>query len=769
MKGIKQSRYDKISSKVDGETGWAKRGVDAVKNAPKNAWNAVRNAPKKIKKTIKNMADRGKAKVRDMWTSIRNEARYAADHPFLAAADTVIGAERAIGHIPGASPVAEAAAASSKWILNSMEMLDANSPVRKFIKASLDLYGVDNSSLYEFVHQIETDQEKIAQGKLKQYNHEDLRWFTGKFGLDPKNDDCVNYFVTWFNNRFLPMFKIVGATLAKYKVTATNVLNAPNPVIEAIAKELESARKTIPAAVTQLKPSVAAYQKQSNEASKAANALNATTIRSPDDKSAVVGKPADGKTTQSSQSNASSPVASAQQSSGTGSTGPYNPDAPTAAPQMTPGNVTDQKEYKSAYNLLAKNVKAMVDSDKSLQFTLWAESVQDGAQKTAHTFNTEFREGETAKNFRDDIYQDRGQHFTGNTDADKIAAMRQLAKEQDFAGGITASSSYSLQQMGDAIGKPIMAFGNGTVPTQPTPTKPEQLKKAAEISKYIMNKYHYSPQFAAAMAAQEVVESRMNPTAVGDGGSAYGAFQWHPPRQKKIYEHFKKPLQQMNLEEQTDAAIWELQSGADPQSKGLLQEVGQAKDTRSAVSAFVNEYERPADRTGNVIARTSVADQIMKTLEAGDSPTTGGGNTITRGDQTKEQMASGGGASGAGAGTDGAAQPGAQATGASGGAGGTPTVNANVDQSSVVDKLDAIHKTLQQGQSAQTAPSGATVSTPNSSATMAPQATPSSTGPAQSITINHSTTQVAPPPAANHGSVVDMQMKKAVAMAGVVQ
>jgi hypothetical protein len=45
-------------------------------------------------------------------------------------------------------------------------------------------------------------------------------------------------------------------------------------------------------------------------------------------------------------------------------------------------------------------------------------------------------------------------------------------------------------------------------------------------------------------------DSQLDPTQVGDGGSAYGIGQWHPDRQAAFQKIFGHPIQQSTFEEQ---------------------------------------------------------------------------------------------------------------------------------------------------------------------------------------------------------------------------
>ena len=783
--------FDKVKSvskKIfDKEVAFAK-GVKNVasKLTLKNAVQFAKDSPQNLKKAAKYVLKKGKSKAIAAGNIVRNKLAYATEHPFLAAGDAAVGTMQAVSHIPGVTPLAGAAAASSKWVMNSAEMMSPDSPVRKYIRASLDLYGVDNQDLYEFVHQIETDQEKVAAGTLKQYNHDDLKWFAGRFGLDPKNEDSVNYFVTWFNNRFLPMFTILRKILTKYNLTASNALNATNPVIEAAAKDLAAAFKTIPSSVSTLKPTLAAYKKLSDDSRKGASTLNPTTIKNPDSLSAVAGLP---NTQQGGQSNASgptaatTPTASGSPPAAGDATGSQDTGGPRETPDITPGNVSDQKEYKSAYKLLAADVKAFVDKDKSLQFTLWAESVQDGPEKTAHTFNTEYRAGETAKNFREDIYQDRGQHFTGNTDADKLSAMRQLAKEQDFAGTIGDGAAPTLDQMGQAIGHPIMAFGNGTSAAEFTVTddKLSGSRQPRGIRNNNPGNINFNHQPGAVMETG-TPNPRFAKFSTPEAGIRAAILnlqtyyykhglrtisqminRWAPAQENATGSYIRKvsqrtglgPNDPVNIKDPNTLAalvdaISRVENGKNPwASKDIL--------VAKAVADGTSTEQAPLGSQANVQAnqdRQNIVDSGSSAL-----PQT---NTLTRGQSDQTTMALAGGGSGGGGGADPSMPAGASGGATTPSGKSVPTaITANVDQSSVVDKLDAIHKTLQSSANAQaTAP--APVQTATSSSP-----TPIQKVSQDSYTVNH--TVVSPQggnSGAHHANAVDMALKKVPVMAG---
>lgn len=746
---------------------------------PMAMYRNLKNLPKNARSTAAYLAHHGRELLGDAKRSIARNTQFARQHPILEAADLVTGAMHAATYIPGATPLVGAAAASSKWIINNAQTLSPDSPVSRLMRASLAMYGVDNLSMYSFIHQIEVDEDKIADGKMKQYNDEDLKWMAGQFGLDPKNTDSVNYFVTWFNNRFIPMFQIVRGIVRKYKLTMDNVLNASNEHILAVAKEIEQAKKSIPAGVASLKPTLADYKKLSDDAKKRASTTNPTTIRDSSDGSAVTGKP-NTQNTKPSQSGSSS---------GTPSDGGVNDPTPagsqTATPSITPGNITDQKEYKAAYQLLANDVKAFVDKDKSLQFTLWAESVQDGPQKTAHTFNTEYRAGETSKNFRADIYQDRGQHFTENTGPEQIAAMRKLYDEQQFSNSIGDGANPTLDQMGNAIGHPIVSQGNGTV--SPFSGKNDSLGSGRQPrgirnnNPGNINFNHQpgavletgtpSPRFAkfqspelgirAAMLNLQSYQKRglqtvyqmINRWAPAEENPAVGSYINNVSGKLGVTPNTPINTQDPNVLATMVDAISRVENGKNPWASKDAQVAKAVADGTSTVEDPLGDQSSSPPTSPTSVVRNQPTDSASGGYSEGSSITRGESDRIARGD--------GGGSAG---------DP-TSPTGSSSGTPGTsgdksaPTaITASVDQSPVVSVLNDIHSTLKsQGQQAsQQIPSVTRIQNTDPTAPPAPV----QSGP-QSVLVNHITNVQNPGGGQDfHAKAVDMSLKKTAVLAG---
>lgn len=112
---------------------------------------------------------------------------------------------------------------------------------------------------------------------------------------------------------------------------------------------------------------------------------------------------------------------------------------------------------------------------------------------------------------------------------------------------------------------------------------------------------------AAGIVANLHSESRLNPSAVGDGGQAYGIAQWHPDRQAKFARWAGKSIRDASLAEQMEFVHHELTQGDERMAGRALKNAGNARDAGSIVS---RSYERPADVMGEAVKRGALADKI---------------------------------------------------------------------------------------------------------------------------------------------------------------
>jgi hypothetical protein len=106
-----------------------------------------------------------------------------------------------------------------------------------------------------------------------------------------------------------------------------------------------------------------------------------------------------------------------------------------------------------------------------------------------------------------------------------------------------------------------------------------------EAYEYYISK-GWSPQAAAAIVGGGLQESRLDPGAVGDKGSAYGAFQWRNERRLGLLNFAKAQGQDpRNLSTQLAYHDWELREGPERKWGAQLQ---QAPDLQSAVAAHIS-------------------------------------------------------------------------------------------------------------------------------------------------------------------------------------
>lgn len=112
---------------------------------------------------------------------------------------------------------------------------------------------------------------------------------------------------------------------------------------------------------------------------------------------------------------------------------------------------------------------------------------------------------------------------------------------------------------------------------------------------------------AAGIAANLKKESEFKPTAVGDGGKAYGIAQWHPDRQAEFKKKFGKDIQGSTLDEQLAFVDYELREGKEKAAGDKLKNATSAANAGAIVSKY---YERPADTAGEMSGRAQLAQQM---------------------------------------------------------------------------------------------------------------------------------------------------------------
>lgn len=130
-----------------------------------------------------------------------------------------------------------------------------------------------------------------------------------------------------------------------------------------------------------------------------------------------------------------------------------------------------------------------------------------------------------------------------------------------------------------------------------------------EAIQFFMDKGWTQAQ-AAGIAANLQHESNFDPTAVGDGGRAYGIAQWHPDRQAEFAKEYGKHITRSSFREQLEFIQHELTKGNERKAGNALRATNAAREAGAVVS---KRYERPADREGeaNRRAQTSLVMNDM--------------------------------------------------------------------------------------------------------------------------------------------------------------
>lgn len=136
----------------------------------------------------------------------------------------------------------------------------------------------------------------------------------------------------------------------------------------------------------------------------------------------------------------------------------------------------------------------------------------------------------------------------------------------------------------------------------------------------------WSEAQAAGIAANLQHESNFNPTAVGDGGRAYGVAQWHPDRQAAYKRWSGKDIRQSSLGEQLAFVNYELTEGRERAAGGQLRRTTTADEAAQVVSRY---YERPADTEGEARKRAMTARAMMSGAGVRNA---GGGRGFTQSD-----------------------------------------------------------------------------------------------------------------------------------------
>lgn len=271
--------------------------------------------------------------------------------------------------------------------------------------------------------------------------------------------------------------------------------------------------------------------------------------------------------------------------------------------QQDNSDITKDPSYKAAYNLLNQANKKRMDGSRAMQFLLYSYAVTNTPKHAAEVLNQRITSKETDSQVIKQISAYRALHDQPNDPQDSGSYIDNVYDQENTAQQL-------LGNPGSMTGyqERVAAGGIGLV-SAPPPPKGVQLQ-LCKTAIDIFTKAGYPKFSAVAMAANDRRESMMNKGAVGDGGLAYGICQWHPDRRKMIEMKFGKPMQKMSFEEQCQAQVWEIQTNPKGVCGGTQAGLMGAKSLQQAVYVLVNNFERPADRGGEVAVRTKMAQDL---------------------------------------------------------------------------------------------------------------------------------------------------------------
>lgn len=183
-----------------------------------------------------------------------------------------------------------------------------------------------------------------------------------------------------------------------------------------------------------------------------------------------------------------------------------------------------------------------------------------------------------------------------------------------------------LDALDDQFPDPAQAasqvIGDPKLPISQQAAPPVTLDTRLERNQWIA--YHaaigagLSDTAARALVANFSGESLENPADMHDDVShkARGIAQWDPPRSDVIKAHFGRYPNEMSVEDQTRAAIWEIQS------KKAYKDTRDAlfapdKTVEEMIKVLVNDYERPRDKAKAIADRIQFLPGLAKVLQAG--------------------------------------------------------------------------------------------------------------------------------------------------------
>lgn len=153
-----------------------------------------------------------------------------------------------------------------------------------------------------------------------------------------------------------------------------------------------------------------------------------------------------------------------------------------------------------------------------------------------------------------------------------------------------------------------------------TVTKGHYASVESQIYEYVINKLGYNTAIACGILANVEAESGFRPNAVGDGGNAYGLFQWNDRRKSLFkYTNTTKP----GVAAQLDFMKYELYGSESSARKTIEGLPNTAQGAYEAAYKFCVNFERPSDRYNKGADRGNKARNVYWSLYSGNPvPTT---------------------------------------------------------------------------------------------------------------------------------------------------
>lgn len=209
---------------------------------------------------------------------------------------------------------------------------------------------------------------------------------------------------------------------------------------------------------------------------------------------------------------------------------------------------------------------------------------------------------------------------------DDLFGVENAAKVKGFFDGVSDSIVGGVKSFfgGDteaSAGAQDVSTPYSEQPTTKMNYSKSEATNAKNVMSYLMNKHGLPKNQAAAIAANIKAESNFKVGAVGDGGLAKGAIQWHPDRRKAYKEATGIDVLNQGMEGQLDMIVWEMGHGGfnHGRNKGSFL---RASSAASAASMMSKDFVRPHDVSGEAMKRARVASGYANMDMGGNSNST---------------------------------------------------------------------------------------------------------------------------------------------------